>query len=496
MLSKIKHLSSRLGTRQLVYEYTTLRGKRAALLYDYVKRTDSPTSKGAAAVLGCANNSSIIRKSAEHLEQVLVDNLTMIQPGDLTTEDPSAARRYVWKLIGIGAGQMLNPFSAAVSELLEEAFTIAEKHGLIEAAKTASSFMAMRTATPVLDREKHPYYRDKSAYYESLFLDYQLILINQREIEGKIVKGIQPPEVILLLKQLRAQCLRAEIRHQHPRLTLLLKYITLRIAFEEGDHQEVICVAGDAIKWASSAPFYLRQEADGFQLFLAQAYLLAEDFTNGYPYLERLLESEDIPNKTRQKLLETCCLLSLRTGQYRAAAQSFTRLKENSKNSGTPLPASTQVLRGYLFILHHLGVYQMENYDKYRWLKATSLKKILVDSALLANSSYMIHYQTINLLFHLKNRKFKVAKQAAKTLPAAKRPLSFRYRVFYQLVETGFTQGLHRVAVERHTRALMKKLTHRPVTQMAILGYEEVIPYEVLWTLFLDQLGTKRLKIK
>lgn len=493
MMNKLKELATKLSTRRLIYDDGSAAGKRAGLLHDYVRTTASPTEAGAAAVLSCAAGSIIVSRSVEHLEKILLDNLLMVRSGDITSDDPEIIKRYVWKLIGVGAGQIMNVSSPVVTPCLEEAFELAETHGLISAAKVSCNFLAMRTVSPHLDKAKHLYYRDKSIYYESLFLDYELIRLFLREIDHNAKCQTKPAENFEQMKQLRAQTLQALERYKHPKLDLAFRYLTLRISYSEEHHLQTIALVKEAIEWAESGPAYLKKEVIGFVLFLSQTYLVADDFVNGYQYLNDLFRDASLPRPAREKLLETICLLSLRTGRYTEAITHFDELEQWNKVTDQ---SGALLFGAYLWLLGQSNFISDEHKSSRRWMNHKSIRAVFPDHKLRGDKQVLNHYHIVSIVFCISKKKYSLAKRSFDALSRPRRSEYLRYKAFYKMLEAMFTQGLHRIAVERHTKSLAKQLGQLPATPELITEYVEVVPFEVLWEMITGLLPSKRIKFK
>lgn len=494
-MNKLKELATELGTRHLFYDNKSVVGKRAGLLYTYLQRTATPTKAGAAAVLSCAPGSIIVRRSVDQLEKILLDNLLMVRPGDITSDDPEVVKRYVWKLIGVGAGQIMNVYSPVVIPFLEEAFELAEANGLISAAKVSSNFLAMRTVNPVLDAEKYSCYQEKSIYYEQLFLEYELIRLFFQEIDNGAPTVITPSDTLHRLKQLKAQTFRAHERFGHPRLALTLRYLTLKICYLEEDHTRTIQAAKEAIEWARSGPAYLKREAIGFALILSQTYLVADDFVHGKEYLNDLLLQPQLPLAARTKLLETVSLLCLRTGHYSEAIRRLSELSQWNKLNA--LDQTTELaFRTYLWLLGRLALLGDVPEENHRWMSYKSVSAVLPEQRLHGNEQLLNHYLLISIIFFLNERKYSSAKKAFDAIRRPTRSTDPRYKTFFKLLEALFAQGLHRIAVERHAKPLAKKLAQLPATPESITAYVEIIPFEVLWRMISVVLPSKRIKLK
>lgn len=497
MLKELKGLITQLGNRQLIFDYASRDGKRAALLYQYVKRTTTLSEHGAGAVLSCNAQSIILRRAAEHLEKILLDNLTMIRPGDINATDPETARLYVWKLIGIGAGQYINHQSLLLIPFLEEAFTLAEKFGLITAAKVASSLLILRTTTPHFNKEKYLYYHDKNVYYENLYLDYQLIRLSLNEIEQSISERAKTAETTLALERLAVQSQQASHKHQHPKLSLLHKFIQLRTAYASRNHGLTVQLAVEAINWVKDGPEYLRSEQSGLLIVLSEAYLLADDFENGYPYLQELLKGFNHSPRTYYKLLEMKSLLCLRTRRYEEAIGAVDELEKQYKKHPTQDKEGLMLFKAYCWFLVKLSVVSLSGKEQLSWLSRKKLEDILPNASTTANEKVQRHAQLINLIHFLAQKKYKNASAALSSLQKKERSASSpRYRYFMKMLKIVFQQSLHRVAVERHTGPVLKKLKSKSSQPAAINELEEIIPFPTLWSVLLAQLGHKRISIK
>lgn len=486
-----------LGSRQIVYDTRNPKAKRAIKLYGYVRHTDLPDRNGVGVVLGCSPNSSIISNSCELLEKILIDNLAMLHSGDIDTDSQAAARRYVWKLIGIGIGQFFVVRSEILVPFLEEAFKLAEQHGFIGAAKTASNILFVRTSNPQLDEAKYLYYYERNIYYEDLYLDYQLIQLQMQDIEAGMSRGEKRSVTQEALRQLTERARQANEQHNHPRLTLLYRYVQLRQAYIAEDYPRIIEIATDTINWLRNGPEYLATEETGLLIFLSDTFLVTDHFATGYSYLTQLLEVFDYPSAVQVKLLETKCLISLRTGHYNEAIVAVEALDHWHRQQKDNTSGVLRLFKAYLWILLKLEVITTEENNTPSWASRKKLDSVLPKPEAFAEDNDKQHARVLRIIDLLRQKKYKRAKSVLGALSKVRASAdSPRQRYFFKMLELLFPQALHRVAVERHAAPLVKKLGQLPTTANSIRTFEEILPYEVVWSLVLSVLQHRRITVK
>jgi hypothetical protein len=69
-----------------------------------------------------------------------------------------------------------------------------------------------------------------------------------------------------------------------------------------------------------------------------------------------------------------------------------------------------------------------------------------------------------------------------------------RIRYFLKALSQLSVQQYHRTAVERHTARYIKQLHQHPLCESKLDYYMELVPFDVLWRLILDQLGFRRIR--
>jgi hypothetical protein len=157
-------------------------GKRAFKLYQYLRKTKSPTTEGEAAVLGCTVGGAVHRRTLRHLEIVLVNNLLSLRSGDMTSGKLADKRKYIWKLIAIGRRQIYNSKSVLVVPFLKEAFHLAEDAGLVLPAKAASELLSLMLAHIHFNEKEYFFYKDKADYYRDVNLVLQKSVVSFKEL--------------------------------------------------------------------------------------------------------------------------------------------------------------------------------------------------------------------------------------------------------------------------------------------------------------------------
>lgn len=488
----IYDLALQMGKQEVLLDRRPLQGERAYKLYQYLKKTKNTTPAGEAAVLGCTEGGSVHRKTIRHLECVLVNNLTALRPGEMTSGKLADTRKYVWKLIAIGRRQVYQPNSKLVIPFLKEAFHLAEDNGLIMAAKVSSELLANLLGHRYLDEKNYAFYWMKAELYREINLEVQRSILCFQEVLLLQNSGQEEGILIEIIRH-RLESLKVfEEKTWHPKLNLIVFQLKIKLSEIEGNPSGMITHASESLTFLDNHPQLDREYRVVFLTCLGYAYLLINDFKKGSTLINGLMEKIDPLSFNYGKISEIKLLLCFRTGNYEEALQGFVRFEQWLVENGRELDflQSNSLFSSYLLLLITLGVIECQEVD---------VKRLRVKLELLRQSTDLVdlnHLNVISLMKNIAKRRYRKGRQDWRSLLSSRREMGNRYKCFYALLSTVFEQDLHRRAVERHAVNILKRLNSYPLSGESILNLQEIIPYEELWQMILSKLKNKRIKLR
>lgn len=489
-------LVSRMGARDLIIDRSALKGKRAHKLYLYLKRTNKPSPEGEAAILNCTVDGVIHQRTLHHLEYVLANNLTALQSGEITSDKLADVSKYVWKLIAVARKQTYYPESILIVPFLEEAFILAERAGLVLAAKTSSELLSILSAHVYFDEIKYLHYREQAEYFRKVNLVLQKAIISYREVAYRHSTGEDSSLVVELMKKGLDGIIGRPAEVDHPSLKLLEIQMRIKVAEINDAPDAMIDLATQALRYLTESGDIYPERRMAYYMYLGHAYLLESNYNSGVSLIGDLLRQLDFSSHNYGKLAEIRVLLCLRTGHYEEAGPALLVLEDWAEKNDSPeaFVLSSTLFRAYLLLLKLLGAI-----PSVKVAGNTVSKKIVKELGGIQrsnNSIGTIHYHIISLVEHLGLRKHSIARAQWQALPKPVKTTGLRYKYFYALLSIVFEQDFHRTAVERHAEKHLKKLNAKALVGEATASLNEIIPFEQLWQLLLNQLQNKRTKLR
>jgi tetratricopeptide (TPR) repeat protein len=485
-----------MGKRSILIDRKPLMGKRAYKLYQYLKKTNSPSPVGEAAVLDCTVGGAVHRRTLRHLEEALVNNLVALRPGEMTSGNLADTRKYIWKLIAIGRRQVYKPNSVLVIPFLKEAFHLAEENGLVLPAKIVSETLSFLFAHLHFDEKEYCFFKIKSDYYREVNFMLQKSIICYR----KLTFLNTADEEISLLINLGSEGLNSlrdrDVANDHLVLDLMEYQLEIKISEIKNDPAGIIAHASSALKYLESRPENTQESELAFFTYLGYSYLLTNNYEKGTKLIDRLLNESGYSSHNFGKMSELKVLLSLRTGHYQEASEAYFAFVDalSGADDDTLFERSNTLFQSYLYLLISLGALSIDVQGA-----DLQLKKLRFGLERLRMSTDNIdvnHYHFISLIEQIAKRNHRKAREHWRALAAPKKSAGIRYKYFYTLLSILFEQGFHRMAVDRHAAKYLKKMRSKPFAGELTISLEEVIPYEELWQLVFSFLENKRIRLR
>ncbi|WP_020568811.1 hypothetical protein [Neolewinella persica] len=483
-------LIQQLGQGYLPLDLSLKEGRTALGLYTYVKRNLGTTTKEKAAThLGLASDSVMFLQSLAYLEFSLLNGLSAISNAPKGNDDPEQASRYVWKLIAVAKRQSLVADSSVLIPYLKEAFKQAERHHFTDASRVSVELLALLRANRYYEKSEYRHYREKATYYRELCRRLRKLksAVNHLDLLERSWPPLQEREVAVSF--LRGDMQRYREATNNLRFNLTYLTFEVKCCFLLADYSGVIAKAHEAIDFCLSQEERFHYLQSPYVASLSYALLQTDNYAEGLVYAKKLLSSQDAGSFQYLKTVELIVLLSFRSADFQQASDYFSLLQRDLR---TQQWESYVLFSAYLLLLNKAG--KIEDVSGRFGGSKTKLK----DSLTAFTTSYPDSHNSIHLLLaqaflELHRRRYANYRRVLEALLSIQpNSCSKRAGLLISALAILPEQAFHRVAVTRHTLKYFEKMGKHKADR----PLEEIIPFELLWELFLDLLGMKRVSAR
>ncbi|MGB3800843.1 MAG: hypothetical protein WA952_13595 [Lewinella sp.] len=472
-------------------------------LFAYLQDTEYPTAQTAADQLGLEPGDPAFRKIKHQLKLQLLNALTAIDPVDRSTDRRKRAHNYVWKLIAIAKQLRTSIASSVLLPYLQEAFRMAEEMELLDGAYQCAVMLRRQYANRQFDPEKYQHYAEEASRYQEIAACYQDVAASFNEVVYLRNSRRPDEEVRRAAQEACKEHYPAIARYDLAIISYLVYLLELNIHLAGRDYEAVITTANKALT-------YLRGKSTAhptmFQVFeanLTVAYTQLNDYERGSAFAKQLLAKTSPDDFNYLKVYELLLLLSLRAGKFQEAYNLFLTIRPDTltRNMLSYYFETFRIMEAYLYLLVQMDRIRIRPDD--RIFKRFRVSRFLnsFEYASGEKNSRNVHLMIIEIVDHILNRRHNktvysieaINKYASRHLRGKSHE---RVRYFLKALAQLATQQFHRAAVERHTTRYIKLMQKKPLSESRLDFYLELIPYEMLWGMILDQLGYKRIRLR
>ncbi|MFK8164169.1 MAG: hypothetical protein AB8H12_17115 [Lewinella sp.] len=480
-------LIQQLGQRHLPLDLSLREGRTALDLYTYVRRNlGTTTREKAASHLGLTTDSLLFLQSATYLEFSLLNGLSAISNSPKGNDDPEQANRYVWKLIAVAKRQSLVADSLILIPYLKEAFKLAEHHHFTDASRVAVELLALLRANRYYQKKEYHLYREKATYYRELCRRLRKLksAVNHLDLLERSWPSLREREVAVSF--LRGDMQRYRKATNNLRFNLTYLTFEVKCCFLLADYSGVITKAHEAIDYCLSQEERFHYLQSPYVAFLSYALLQTDNYAEGLIFAKKLLSSQDTGSFQYLKTVELIVLLSFRSADFQQASDYFTLLQHNLQ---TQQWESYVLFSTYLLLLHKAGKIDAPS-SRFGGSKAKLKDSLTAFTTSHPDSQNSIHLLLVQAFLELHRKRYANYRRVVKDLQSIE-PSSYSKRAgfFINALATLPEQAFHRVAVTRHASTFFEKMSKHQADR----PLEEIIPFELLWSLFLELLGMKRI---
>ena len=439
----------------------------------------------------------------DRLKIRLIDAVTALERHGNVANRRDREFNYVWKVIAVAKQLRKRARGEVVLPQLEHAFRIAEEMEFVQAAYFCAGMLRRQYTNRNFDAEKYLYYRDRTEYHRSVSRDYEDILAAVNEIFYlRNTKGSDDAVRSLARDQYEryAYCI---ADYDSTMVSYLVYLLEINIYLVDNDYSEVIRIATEALAYLDARPQALPTMYQVFEANLSIAYTQLNDYTRGMAFAQRMLSKTTPGEHNYFKVYELMLILALRDRKFQTAYDIYySFLQEDfAANLMSYYRETFRIIEAYLYLLVRLGqitpVAGDNTFGRFR------IKRFLnsfehVTSEKSHRNVHLLIIQLVDQLIDGQHQKSALSIEAiTKYAQRHLRGKGYeRVRFFLKALAQLAEQGFHRAAVERHTEKYVRALSRHQIEEDQLDYYMELIPYNALWKLLLEQLGYQRVKLR
>ncbi|MBB4077896.1 hypothetical protein GGR28_000497 [Lewinella aquimaris] len=475
--------------------------KQLRTLFKLLQTKKEVTAGAAARALGMNPGSAAFRKVKHTLKLDLLNLLCTVQPQDRNTDQRKRKYNYVWKLIVIGKQLRTTVSSGVLLPFLEEAFRIAEDQQFYHAAFEAATMLRRQYNNRNFRPDRYVYFRDRAGHYRELSWAYHDVVTDLNEIF--YLRNSREDSATVRRAAAEAYRRSAHLieRFDVAMISYIVYLIELNVYLAENDYDRVIQVANKAIAYLEGKPDAQSTMFQVFEANLSVAYTQRNDYTNGMAFARKLLAKTGTEDHNYIKVYELMLVLSLRAEKFQQAYDIYRTIRPTlvGRNLLRYYYETFRIIEAYLYLLFRMDQIEIDGED--RTFSRFRISRFLnsFEHSAAEKSHRNVHLLIIEIVGHIVTKRHsKTAYSIEAVVKYARRHLRDkghrRIKLFLKALSQLSAQSFHRSAVERHSSRYLKQLEKHPITDAHLDYYMELIPFDTLWTLILQQLGYKRVR--
>jgi len=352
---------------------------------------------------------------------------------------------------------------------------------------------------------------DKKKFEEYNALVNESILIRQKELKAE--------EYYLRMTQhyMRGKPSQADLLADVTQYSKLLrddiqKYPTIRMLFFGGlvevaklmcinDYKATIKFCKEILSKLLIKPVVFKNGIASFSFQMMVCFIQLKEFDEGKQIFEQVKKYIVPASFNWYKGYELYMYLLFYTSEYQLAYETYKLVAKTKLFSQLPayVKETWLIFKGYLHFLKEIDLIQIKTNDKeflkFRLGKFINEVPQYTQDKRGANISILV----IEILFTILQKNYNRAIDRIEAIEKytsryLKKDDNFRSNCFIKMLLEISKGGFHRIAVERNANKYRKRLDEMPLEKAKQAHSIEIIPYEDLWELILNSLGTKRHK--
>ena len=503
-MKDLSELTTLLDTTTSLCTYNDTPADAEALeLLDLVRHRPQLDGVSAAAHFDIDPASAEFEALKDRLKLKLLDAVTSLERPGVQARRRDRELSYVWKVIAVAKQLRKRLGSEVLLPYLEDAFRRAEEFEFVEAAYLCTVMLRRQYTNREFDADKYQYYRQRAQFYRRVVCDYNDIVTAINDVF--YLRNTQACE-----QQIRTSAKEAYTQYAHciaeydiTMLSYLVYLLEVNVYLAQGEYPEVIRVSTAALAYLDARP---RAQPTMYQVFeanLAVAYAQLNDYPNGITFARRMLGKTTTGEHNYFKVYELMLILALRAGKFQQAYEIYRSIDSEALESklASYYRETFRIIEAYLYLLVQMGQIRLTvgdtTFSRFR------IKRFLnsFEHAIQEKGYRNVHLLVIQLVDDMVQRRHHHSALSIEAISKyVQRYLKGRgyerIRYFLRALAQLSEQGFHRAAVERHTAKYIRAIARYPIEESPLDYYMELIPYDLLWNLLVEQLGYKRINLR
>ncbi len=472
-------------------------------LLDMLRRHPTVDGATAAAHFGLDGASVEFGALKDRLKFKFLDAVTSLEHPGLEAHRRDREFSYVWKVIAVGKQLRKRGGSDVLLPYLEDAYRRAEEFEFVEAAYLCAVMLRRQYTNRYYDADKYQYYRERSALYRRVVRDYHDIVTAINDIFYLRNARAPTQEIRQLAEESLARHAHCVADYDITMVSYLVFLLEVNLYLVEDEYADVIRVSTAALEYLEARPQSLPTMYQVFEANLAVAYAQLNDYRNGITFARRMLSKTTTGEHNYFKVYELMLILALRAGKFHRAYEIYHSIDKEAleSNMASYYRETFRIIEAYLYLLVEMGQIKPAVGDttfcRFR------IKRFLnsFEHAPQEKGHRNVHLLIIQLVDDIVQRRHQ---QSALSIEAVGKYVQRylkgkgyeRIRYFLKALARLSEQGFQRAAVERHTAKYVRAIARYPLEESKLEYYMELIPYDLLWKLLVEQLGYKRIKLR
>ena len=476
---------------------------RAVDLFDLIRTNPELDGASAAAYFELSPSSEEFAALKDRLKTKLLDAVTSLERPGLQARRRDREFTYVWKVIAVAKQLRKRVGSEVLLPYLNDAFRRAETYEFVEAMYLCTVMLRRQYTNRHFDADKYAYYRERSEYYRQVVRDYHDIVTAINDVY--YLRNIQATneQVSALARDAYDKSAHCIVEYDITMVSYLVYLLELNIYLAKDQYTQVIQVANSALEYLEARPQSLPTMYQVFEANLAVAYVQLNDYDNGIAYAQRMLGKTTTGEHNYFKVYELMLILALRASKFQRAYGIYHSIDSGAleSNLASYYRETFRIIEAYLYLLVQMGQIELAvgdtNFSRFR------IKRFLnsFEHATQEKGHRNVHLLIIQLVDDIIHRRHQASALSIEAVSKyVQRYLKGkgyeRIRHFLRALAQLAEQGFHRAAVERHTGKHIRAIARYPIEESSLEYYMELIPYDILWKLIVEQLGYKRIRLR
>ncbi len=345
------------------------------------------------------------------------------------------------------------------------------------------------------DLKKYEYYRGLYKRYQSEWLmENEAEDLYAQLISGCINTRSTTDHMSVKAKEYFAQISPMLAQSSSFRLHLSGRLIELQIHNSRNDYAAIVRLCEDAIQFFEAKPYESTLPLQVFYYQLLMCCVQLGDFERGQEIIGRYEQLFEVASFNWFKLQELAFLLAMHTGHYDEAWNVYERVYQQPRLAKQPasIREMWKIFEAYVYFLAYSGQFRFNAGERFKLPRFLNEVPVFSKDKRGMNIPVLI----VQILFALRDRNHgqlldrieAIEKYCTRYL---RQDETYRSSCFIKMLLQIPAGHFHKEAVRRKGEKLLAQLQKRSLHVAGQMHEIEIIPYEDLWEIALQQLNTR-----